>query len=120
DTFIAIRNRGSLEKFATQIFNTKSDVLVERFVEGSLYRIIVANLKIQCILVKEDREVHKVWEQFYKEVHPENLTIIAKIANYFPVGIMEIHIACQDLTFPIVRNNGAVVDVKLAPVLDDL
>lgn len=120
DTITYVRERVSLEKSASTLLDRTRSVMVERFVAGKQYRIIVANLRIQGILVAGEDGNGRSWVTTGNNIHQDNLDVIAKIARYFPVGILEIRLVSEDISRSIYEVNGAVVDVKLAPELDDL
>jgi UDP-N-acetylmuramyl tripeptide synthase len=119
DSIHKLINRSELEAAAEKLLAVERSILVESWVAGNRYRILVANTRLMAVLRAEQKNTLK-WVSESTQLHPDTLTVIAKIANYFPVGIMEIHLVAEDISRALTEQSGAVVDVRLAPALDDL
>src|SRR5690606_22207900 len=62
----------------------------------------------------------RIWRISNSKLHDETQKMLQSLAEYFPVGVIEVHLVCKNLSEPLVGSNGAIVDVKLAPDIDDL
>ena len=87
-------------------------VIVEKYIEGETFKVIVANGDVIGVVSVGDGE------NVRNETHPSTLSLVIDLARKSGAGVLVADIVTTEIGSPLQHHNGAIVDVDFAPELD--
>jgi UDP-N-acetylmuramyl tripeptide synthase len=97
-----------------QVQKTSQKVMVEKYVPGSTFYVLVANHQVICIISADSFQV------FDSPVHKTIPDMAMQVSKSVDCGLLSICLITTDLCKSLRDTGGAVVDIDFAPELDKL
>lgn len=113
-----LADRDSVLRAAQFMCQHTPGLLVQPSVPGATYQLVVAGSSLIAALERDDEDVEP-WRTI-DDFHPSLETFALELARSLSVGLMSVTLVTPDIGVPLERSGGAVVDVELAPRLDEL
>ena len=127
---VACRTNGEVEQAYAYARKYGRRVIVERYVEGSDYRVLVAGGKVAAASLR--RPAHVVGEGEHTMREPDLSTggtaedvtdllpestrrLCVRAAAKIGLDVAGIDIVCRDIAVPLLEQDGAVIEVNAAP-----
>jgi hypothetical protein len=88
--------------------------LLERFIEGNTWKLLIAGNEFIAILDGESGQAYQ------GEIDPSVIEAALEASRQLNVGMLELDMVTTDLSADWHTSGGAVVDIELAPRLDEL
>jgi len=127
---VACRTNGEVEQAYAYARKYGRRVIVERFIEGSDYRVLVAGGKVAAASLR--RPAHVVGEGEHTMREPDLSTggtaedvtdllpestrrLCVRAAAKIGLDVAGIDIVCRDIAVPLLEQDGAVIEVNAAP-----
>lgn len=112
-------DRESVMRAATVALQYGSRVLVQPRVPGREYKLVVAGDSVVAAFERTDDGGKGSWRSS-SGFHPSVEALACDLAQSFSVGLLALTVVSPDISSPLEASAGAVVDVELAPRLDQL
>lgn len=116
-----LRDAAAVRKAANEALQLSEQVLVEPFVAGRTYRLVLAGGRLLAVL--EEGGAARPGEQrlgALDDAHPTHQKMSERIAADLNAGLLVVTVVTPDLGRELRQAGGAVVDVDAAPRLDRL
>jgi len=95
-----------------------SSVIVERFVRGREYRLLIVGDKLVAAACREaEEDADKGFVDVTDSVHPENAELAALAARIVGLDIAGIDIVAEDISRPLAEQEAVVIEVDAGPGL---
>lgn len=108
---LAIDTPGKLEAAVRKALTVASPLLLERYVSGSPFRLLLVSHTLIAVIASDGRDVGNITDK--------SITATATtIASDSGAGMMEMTVVTSDISKPLSATSGAVVDVDFSPRLD--
>jgi UDP-N-acetylmuramyl tripeptide synthase len=110
----AISSAEELQQGFEQIRKTSRRVVLEKYVTGSTFHVLVVNHKVICTVAEGPDQILKT------PVHPSILDLCLRVSTRLDCGMLCISLVTNNPFLPLPDTGGAVVDIDFAPQLDKL
>jgi len=108
---LAIETEAQLHVAVGKALATGSPVLLERYLVGNTYRVLLAGQTPIAVIARDGRNVTNLTD---KSITATAVTI----AHGTGAGMLEMTVVTPDISQPLTTASGAVVDVDFSPRLD--
>jgi cyanophycin synthetase len=127
---VACRTNGEVEQAYAHARKYGRRIIVERFIEGSDYRVLVAGGKVAAASLRRPADVAGDGEHTVRELDlstggtaedvtdllPESTrSLCVRAAAKIGLEVAGIDIVCRDIAVPLPEQDGAVIEVNAAP-----
>ncbi len=107
-----IRNEEELRIAVRHAQQHNRKIMVEKYIEGDTFKVIVANDEIVGVMTGV------TGEDVSGDTHPTTQRLILDMARKLGVGLLVVDVVSTEIGDSLQQNAGAIVDVDLAPELD--
>jgi hypothetical protein len=107
-----ITDSSSLRNAVASAQKNDRKVMVEKYVYGDTYKVIVANGEVTGVVANGEEK------NLLPDTHNSTLELIQNLAEKLQTGILVVDVVTPDISTPLEEQGGAIVDVDIAPELD--
>lgn len=114
-----LADRDSVQQAATLVLKTSAQVLVQPWVPGATFKVVIAAGSCIAVLEQTGTDEPEGWREV-PDAHSSILHTATGIAEALGVGLMALTVVAPRIDISLQESGGAVVDAELAPELHRL
>jgi UDP-N-acetylmuramyl tripeptide synthase/SAM-dependent methyltransferase len=113
-----LQDREAVFTYATAALQRSPGVLVQPFVAGSTFRLLVAGGQLVAVFQQDASDI--LHRGNPAGVHDSWVALCSKLAQQLNAGLMVVNVVSPDIQADLSSSGSVVIDVELAPHLDRL
>jgi UDP-N-acetylmuramyl tripeptide synthase len=107
-----LESAAALQKAFEQMRAKSPQVIVEQFVSGRTFRLLMVSQEPLCVVADDGRNLAPT------VLHDSTLRMAKTVSQTLGSGLLRVSLVCPDPGAPLTETGGAVIDLDPAPKLD--